>query len=70
MKEEFDRKPGLAPRRMEVRHRLDEDGPLQKNLHQIFMLNGNSRAGTWTALEARRWRCRPTSPRFFRSSCG
>ena len=40
MKEEFDRKPGLAPAGWKYGIGW-EDGPLQKNLHQTFMVNGN-----------------------------
>jgi len=39
MKEEFDRKPGLSPAGWKYGIGW-EDGPLQKNLHQTFMLNG------------------------------
>ena len=39
MKEEFDRKPGLAPAAWKYGAGW-VDGPIQKNLHQIFMLNG------------------------------
>ncbi|MSO55531.1 MAG: hypothetical protein EXQ55_01195 [Acidobacteria bacterium] len=39
MKEEFDRKPGLAPAGWKYGIGW-EDGPLQKNAHQTFMLNG------------------------------
>ncbi len=39
MKEEFDRKPGLTPAGWKYGIGW-EDGPLQKNTHQIFMLNG------------------------------
>jgi glyoxylase-like metal-dependent hydrolase (beta-lactamase superfamily II) len=39
MKEEFDRKPGLAPASWKYGAGW-VDGPLQKNQHQIFMLNG------------------------------
>ena len=40
MKEEFDRKPGLAPAAWKFGVGW-VDGPLQRNPHQIFMLNGN-----------------------------
>jgi glyoxylase-like metal-dependent hydrolase (beta-lactamase superfamily II) len=39
MKEEFDRKPGLSPAGWKYGIGW-EDGPLQKNAHQTFMLNG------------------------------
>ena len=39
MKEEFDRKPGLNPAGWKYGIGWD-DGPLQKNAHQTFMLNG------------------------------
>ncbi len=39
MKEEFDRKPGLNPAGWKYGIGW-EDGPLQKNAHQTFMLNG------------------------------
>ncbi|MBI4471920.1 MAG: MBL fold metallo-hydrolase [Acidobacteria bacterium] len=40
MKEEFDRKPGLAPASWKYGIGW-VDGPLQKNVHQTFMLNGS-----------------------------
>lgn len=40
MKEEFDRKPGLTPASWKYGVGW-LDGPLQKNQHQIFMLNGS-----------------------------
>jgi glyoxylase-like metal-dependent hydrolase (beta-lactamase superfamily II) len=40
MKEEFDRKPGLAPAGWKYGVSW-VDGPLQQHQHQIFMLNGN-----------------------------
>ncbi len=40
MKEEFDRKPGLSPAGWKYGVGW-VDGPLQKNPHQVFMLNGN-----------------------------
>lgn len=40
MKEEFDRKPGLAPAAWKYGIGW-VDGPLQQNLHQVFLLNGN-----------------------------
>src|SRR5437867_4743302 len=40
LKEEFDRKPGLAPAGWKYGVGWI-DGPLQQNQHQIFMLNGN-----------------------------
>ena len=43
MKEEFDRKPGLSPAGWKYGIGW-EDGPLQKNVHQTFMLNGTH---TW-----------------------
>src|SRR5262249_8319912 len=39
MKEEFDRKPGLAPASWKYGIGW-VDGPLQQNAHQVFMLNG------------------------------
>jgi glyoxylase-like metal-dependent hydrolase (beta-lactamase superfamily II) len=39
MKEEFDRKPGLSPAGWKYGIGW-EDGPLQKNAHQTFMVNG------------------------------
>jgi glyoxylase-like metal-dependent hydrolase (beta-lactamase superfamily II) len=39
MKEEFDRKPGLAPASWKYGIGW-VDGPLQRNQHQVFMLNG------------------------------
>ena len=39
MKEEFDRKPGLTPAGWKYGIGW-EDGPLQKNAHQVFMVNG------------------------------
>ncbi len=39
MKEEFDRKPGLSPAGWKYGIGWN-DGPLQKNTHQVFMLNG------------------------------
>ena len=41
MKEEFDRKPGLSPAGWKYGIGW-VDGPLQKNLHQTFMLNGTT----------------------------
>src|SRR4029453_4710608 len=40
MKEEFDRKPGLAPAQWKYGIGWVGGTPLQKNTHQIFMLNG------------------------------
>jgi hypothetical protein len=40
MKEEFDRKPGLAPAMWKFGIGWIGGTPLQKNTHQVFMLNG------------------------------
>ena len=40
MKEEFDRKPGLAPAMWKYGIGWIDGTPLQKNAHEIFMLNG------------------------------
>ena len=68
MKEEFDRKPGLNPAGWKYGIGWD-DGPLQKNAHQTFMLNG-THAWYMDGAGRRQWRCLRTSPRFFRSSSG
>ena len=41
MKEEFDRKPGLNPAMWKYGIGWIDGAPLQQNLHQIFMVNGN-----------------------------
>jgi hypothetical protein len=72
MKEEFDRKPGLTPAAWKYGIGW-LDGPIQKETHQIFMLNASGpkpTRGTWTARTDSRCRTSPTSPRSTRSSCG
>jgi hypothetical protein len=46
IKKEFDRKPGLAPAMWKYGIGWIDGTPLQKNTHEIFMLNGKY-GGTW-----------------------
>ena len=71
MKEEFDRKPGLNPASWKYGSAGSMVRRCQQNPHQIFMVNGKLRAGTWTDAGSAPVRVAPEiAESLASSSCG